>query len=116
MTDQPVPAPAPYPAYAVPSEPWGPLAAWGTRVAASLLDALLSLVGLVFYAVGIPLIVAGAPDNSYDSTTGSYASAGTGNTGLLVLGIAFVVLGGITVIAKGNGLEEFLHSERAARA
>ena len=99
MTDQPAQAPAPHPAYAVPSEPWGPLANWGTRVAASLIDALLSLVGLVFYAVGIPLLVAGAPDRSFDTTTGTYESTGTGSTGLVVLGIAFMGLGVLTVLA-----------------
>jgi uncharacterized RDD family membrane protein YckC len=99
VTDQPVPAPAAYPAYAAPSEPWGPLASWGTRVAASLLDSLLSLVGLVLYGIGIPLIVAGAPDRTYDSATGTYESSGSANTGLIVTGIAVVVLGAITMIA-----------------
>ena len=99
MTDQPAQAPAPYPAYAVPSEPWGPLANWGTRVAASLLDALLSMTGLVLYAVGIPLILAAAPDSSFDSTTGTYASTEPANTGLMVLGIAFVGLGAVVIIA-----------------
>ena len=113
MTDQPVPAsqppaaqppaaqpPAaqPYPAYA-PSQPWGPLAPWGTRVAAWLLDGLLSLVGLVFYAVGIPMIVAGAPHDSFDTTTGTYESTGPANTGLMVLGFVLVGLGVVTIIA-----------------
>lgn len=89
-----------YPAPPAGSQPWGPLANWGTRVAASLLDALLSMVGLVFYAIGIPLIVSAAPDSSFDSTTGTYASTTeSANTGLMVLGIAFVGLGAITVIA-----------------
>lgn len=88
-----------YPGQAAPSQPWGPLANWGTRVAASLLDALLAMVGLLFYAVGIPMIVAASPDSSFDSTTGTYASTEPANTGLMVLGIAFVGLGALTVIA-----------------
>jgi uncharacterized RDD family membrane protein YckC len=83
----------------VPSEPWGPLANWGTRVAASLLDGLLSLVGFVFYVVGIPLIVAGSPRNSFDTTTGTYETTRAAHTGLLVLGFVFIGLGIVAIVA-----------------
>ena len=43
------------PAYAF-RPPWGPLAGWGARVVAMLVDCLLSLVGLIPYVVGIVLV------------------------------------------------------------
>ena len=43
MTQQP--PQDPFPHLAVPSAPWGPLAGWGTRVAASLPDSLVGLIG-----------------------------------------------------------------------
>ena len=111
MTDQPQhdhPAPLGYPPqpapgagypYAAPPvpvapEPWGPLASWGARVGASLIDSLLSLIGLVPYVVGLVLFVVGAPDSGgYDSSGYSDVEADPGNTGLMVTGGVLIAVG-----------------------
>jgi uncharacterized RDD family membrane protein YckC len=83
--------------YAVPSapgigSPWGPLAGWGTRVLAMLIDSLLSLVGMIPYVVGIVLIIAGSPDtSSYETPAGP--AAGESNVGLVVAGVILVGVG-----------------------
>ena len=80
--------------------PWGPLAGWGTRVAASLVDSLVQLIGGIPYVAGIVLFVVGAPKHGYDSTSEfAYAPpADTGNTGLMVLGGLLVLLGLLTAL------------------
>ncbi|GAB3442495.1 hypothetical protein GCM10027517_19650 [Phycicoccus ginsengisoli] len=98
MTDQTAPAHQPHPAGAGGYEPWGPLATWGIRVAASLLDALLPLIGLVLYIPGIFAIVAGSPDRQFDPTTGTYEASRAGSTGLMVVGFVLVGLGGLAMI------------------
>ena len=81
------------PAYVVGS-PWGPLAGWGTRVAAYLIDGLVQLVGFVPYVIGIVLFVAGAPKSSaYDGTSEYSPTATDGNTGLMVAGGVLVLAG-----------------------
>ena len=97
------PLPAPHPATAgyagppppVPSAPWGPLAGWGTRVVASLIDSLIQLVGAIPYVVGLVLVVVGAPKPRYDSTTTvlSAPSADSGSTALVVFGAVLAGLG-----------------------
>jgi uncharacterized RDD family membrane protein YckC len=89
------------PAYQLGS-PWGPLADWGTRVLASLIDSLVQLIALVPYVVGIIVFVVGAPHPAvYDSTgSGLYEPAKQGDTGLMVVGgLLFLVglLGGLGV-------------------
>jgi len=82
--------------------PWGPLAGWFTRVLAMVIDTLVQLVGLIPYVVGVVLFVVGAPDSAYDSGTSQldYAPpADPGNTGLMVLGGALVVLGFLLMFA-----------------
>lgn len=80
-------------AYGVGS-PWGPLAGWGTRVAAMLLDSLLQLLGLVPYVVGLILFVVGAPDSGgSDSRYSDYAPTTEGNPGLMVGGGLLVLAG-----------------------
>lgn len=77
--------------------PWGPLADWGTRVGASLIDGALSLIGLIPYIVGFVLIIAGSPDtSSYESPAGP--AAGETNTGLVVTGVVLVVAGVLLMI------------------
>ena len=104
MTDQPPPNPyasapqgaaqtyADRPAYAAGS-PWGPLAGWGSRVGAMLIDSLVAMIGLVPYVVGIPFLVAGMPDTSYDPQTGTMQTVHDSNGAFLALGILLMVVG-----------------------
>ena len=117
MTDQPSPylqpaggtpstggAPAPYPphaAYGAPvpvgvDGPWGPLADWGSRVGALLIDVLVNLVGVVPYILGIVLVVAGA-DDGYEPTATGFQPR-TVDKGMVVSGIVLVVVGFLTVL------------------
>lgn len=115
MADQPNEATAPHPtppaqpwtqapAYGAPTgyaghpayrggSPWGPLAGWGTRAAAMLLDSLLQLLGMVPYVVGLILFVVGAPDSGSDGRYGDYTPAKEGSTGLMVAGGLLVLAG-----------------------
>ena len=84
MTDQPNPA--------VPPVPWVPFADWGTRVAASLIDSLVSLAGLVVVGVGVVFLALGTPED------GSYGSTG-GDTALVAVGVIVMVVGYLLSIA-----------------
>ncbi|NYG07170.1 putative RDD family membrane protein YckC [Phycicoccus badiiscoriae] len=86
--------------YAVPTAygvggPWGPLAGWGTRVAAYLIDGLLQLIGMIPYVIGITLFVAAATKTpSYDSTYPGAAPVETGgDPALMAAGGLLCVLG-----------------------
>jgi uncharacterized RDD family membrane protein YckC len=70
-------------------------------VLASLIDSLLTLIGLVPYIAGIPLLVAGLPGREYDPVTGTYQSAGDGDGALVGGGIALMVLGFVVMVAIG---------------
>lgn len=91
------------PGYAAPTayrvgSPWGPLAGWGTRVAAYLIDGLVQLIGVVPYIVGVVLFVVGAPDSGgYDGRYSDYAPPKEGNTGLMVAG-GLLVLAGLALM------------------
>jgi uncharacterized RDD family membrane protein YckC len=77
----------------VAGSPWGPLAGWGTRVAAALLDSLLGMVSLVPIAIGGLLLALGVPkDRTYNSVTGAYELTGS-NGALITVGIVVMVLG-----------------------
>lgn len=82
------------PAYGV-GGPWGPLAGWGTRVLAYLIDQVVQLVGMVPYVLGIVLFVSGAPKaHNYDSTYPGAAPVVTGgDTALMVAGGLLCLLG-----------------------
>jgi uncharacterized RDD family membrane protein YckC len=85
------------PAYAAGDGPWGPLATWGTRVAAMLVDSLLQLIGLVPYIVGFVLIVAGSPDtSSYETPVGP--GPDETNTRMIVAGVVLVGVGVVLMI------------------
>lgn len=82
--------------------PWGPLAPWGTRVLAMLIDAALQLIGLVPYVVGIVLFVVGAPDSRYDRDYSTFEYApppDAGSPGLMIAGGVLVVLGLVAMFA-----------------
>ena len=116
MTDQPQFPPAPQqppptqpPAYGVTAgytgppayefrAPWGPLAGWGTRVLAMIVDSLLSLVGLIPYLVGVVLVIAGIPHaSSYETPAGP--SADEINTGLVIAGVILALVGILCMLA-----------------
>jgi uncharacterized RDD family membrane protein YckC len=84
------------PAYGFGS-PWGPLAGWGTRVLAMLLDSLLSLVGMIPYIVGFVLIVAGSSDTSSSEATAGL-SADEANAGMIITGVVLVVIGVLAML------------------
>ncbi|KRE52988.1 RDD family protein [Phycicoccus sp. Soil748] len=77
--------------------PWGPLAGWGSRVGAMLIDTLVQLIGMVPYVIGLVLFIAGAPDSTsrYDAATGAMTTATTdeGSVGLMVAGGLLALLG-----------------------
>lgn len=71
---------------------FGPVAGFGDRVLALLLDGLLGLVAFAPMLFSIPFFIAGAPERTgYDAY--GYAVYGSGNTTMLVVGILFIVLG-----------------------
>ena len=90
---------APPPAAYENPERWGPLAHWGLRVGASLIDSLVALLGLVFLFVGIPFLVAGIPDREYDPIIDDYVNVGEPNSGLIALGVTLMVIGLVAEIA-----------------
>lgn len=108
MTDQPPPTSAANPPWATPpayvAVPWGPLASWGSRVGASLIDSLLSLIGVVPYLAGFALVFAGVPkpaaQDGYPAPDGGYPSpppASVANVGLIAVG-GFLLLLGLALI------------------
>ncbi|GAA2737694.1 RDD family protein [Pedococcus aerophilus] len=107
MTEQP---PTPYlqPATGHPSGgfdrsfdgPWGPLADWGTRVGASIIDSLVALVAAIPYVIGFVLIITGA-GSGYDTTTIEYepddASRGLVVTGIVLIAVGFLLALGLVL-------------------
>ncbi|HEV7172502.1 RDD family protein [Pedococcus sp.] len=97
MTDQPptyavAPTWPGQPAYA-PPQSW-PLASWGSRVGASIIDSLLSMIGLVPYFAGFGLLFAGAPKPpANDAAYLPPDSPATGNGGLVIAGGVLLLVG-----------------------
>jgi uncharacterized RDD family membrane protein YckC len=94
-------APSPHGAPAPDAQRQWPFAGWGSRVAASLIDALVSLVGGIPYVVGVVMFIAGSPDSSTYDTPQGPSAADTDPTlmvvgGLLAL-VGLVVMFGIQV-------------------
>lgn len=106
MTEPQQPYPA-APAHAAPSgyaaqpptaglSPWGPLADWGTRVVAMLIDSAVQLIGMVPYFIGVALLIAGAPDatSSYDARYSDYEPVSSqANSGLMAVGGLLIAVG-----------------------
>lgn len=91
-----------YPYAAPPPAPTGgrqwPLAGWGSRVAAYLVDMLLALVGAIPVVIGAVLLAAGAPGQGVDPASGQMVTDGTGNGPLAGVGVALMVLGYLLVL------------------
>lgn len=100
MTDQQPPmyaAPPAWPGQPAYVAPAWPLASWGLRVGASVIDSLLSLIGLVPYFAGFVLFAAGLPtspgnDTAYPAYLPS-DSASAGNVGLAIAGGVLALAG-----------------------
>jgi len=73
---------------------FGPISGFGSRAGALLIDALLSMIGLIPIIIGIVLIVAGVPETDEFG----YAVDGTSNGGLLVTGGLLIALGFLLMI------------------
>ena len=93
-------APAAYPIYpsAPPAQQWvqtgPPLASWGDRVLATLIDMLYQLPAMVLYMVGIFVAVINAPTTS---TRGVVVNRG--NPGLMWLGLGLLAIGALGMMA-----------------
>lgn len=108
MTDRSQPAPAdprPAPAPSAPGAapfdgPWGPLADWGARVGALLVDSLVNALAAIPQVIGLVLILTGA-GSGYDTTTIEYdtgeASRGLVVAGLVLLGVGFLLSIGLVL-------------------
>ena len=107
MTYNPYTDTTAYPPSAAPAAAYGvaprgaqtqwPFAGWGSRVAASLIDTLLSLVGGIPYVVGVVLLIAGSPDSSTYETPQGPSAADTDPT-LMVVGGLLALVGLVLMI------------------
>lgn len=71
---------------------FGPVASFGDRVLALLVDVAISLVAFLPMLIGIPFLVAGAPDRTgYDEF--GYQEYGDADGTLLTIGVVLMVLG-----------------------
>jgi uncharacterized RDD family membrane protein YckC len=68
-----------------------PFAGWGSRVAASLIDTLVLLVGGIPYVVGVVLFIAGSPDSSTYETPQGPSPADADPTLMVVGGLLALV-------------------------
>jgi uncharacterized RDD family membrane protein YckC len=74
---------------------FGPIAGFGSRAGALIIDGLLSLIGLIPIIIGAVLLVVAAPDiDEFGSSI-----SGTGNGGLAAIGGLLIFLGVVLVIA-----------------
>ncbi|KRE44072.1 RDD family protein [Knoellia sp. Soil729] len=73
---------------------FGPVAGFGSRAAALIIDTLLTLIGVVPMVIGIVMFVLGAPETDEMG----YSVDGTSNGGQMALGGLLVVLGILLMI------------------
>lgn len=74
---------------------FGPVAGFGKRAGALIIDGLLSLIGLIPIIIGAVLLVIAAPDNDEYG----YTVDGTGSAGLAISGGLLLFLGIVLMIA-----------------
>ncbi|EAP97092.1 proline rich antigenic protein [Janibacter sp. HTCC2649] len=72
---------------------FGPIAGFGSRAGALIIDVLLSLIGLIPTFTGIGLLIAGFPETTVDEYGYSQTVDGTSNGGLLAGGGVLIFLG-----------------------
>ncbi|PRY58004.1 putative RDD family membrane protein YckC [Knoellia remsis] len=93
------PVAAPYgggPAYpgskAYVEQHFGPVADFGSRAGALIIDSLLSLIGLIPFLIGVVLLVVSIPEtDSYGSTIDGTGNAGLAATGGILMGLGFLL-------------------------
>jgi uncharacterized RDD family membrane protein YckC len=73
---------------------WVPMASWGRRAAARLIDTLLQAVGLIPYVLGVAVLVSGAPAGTTALTPDGRVNPGIGLTTLATAG-GMMFLGGV---------------------
>ena len=77
---------------------FGPVATFGPRALAYLVDAALVLIGLIPMIIGVVMMTAGvAASTTYNSDTGSYEAAGMGASG--AVGVLLMIVGVLLMIA-----------------
>lgn len=77
---------------------FGPIAGFGSRALALIIDSLLSLIGLIPVIVGVGLLIAGFPETTVDEYGYSQTVDGTSNPGLLTTGGLLIALGFLLMI------------------
>lgn len=77
---------------------FGPVASFGQRVLALLIDTALSLIGLIPMVIGIIVLVAAVPKTTTYDEFGNATLSG-GNDGLAVIGGLLIALGGLISLA-----------------
>jgi uncharacterized RDD family membrane protein YckC len=87
----PAQVPAPMPA----TGDWVPMADWGVRVAARILDELLGLLGGIPYVIGLLLLVANSRSGVVAGGAGGGATVGQApaDPGQLIVGLVLMLLG-----------------------
>lgn len=79
---------------------FGPVATFGPRVLAYLIDGLVSAIGVIPLIIGTILVATGAASaTTINPETGALEPSGMGGGGLVGLGIALIVVGGIISLA-----------------
>lgn len=78
---------------------FGPVATFGQRALALIIDTLIALIGLVPMIIGIIIVIAAAPRR-----TGTYDEMGSpmmsdGNEGAIATGVVLIVVGGLLTLA-----------------
>lgn len=77
---------------------FGPVASFGDRALALIIDGLWSLIFIVPMVIGVGIVIAGAPKTTeYDAYGNTQLTGGSG--GLVALGVAIIVLSSLAAIA-----------------
>lgn len=80
---------------------FGPVASFGSRVVAGLIDIAITLIGVVPLVIGIVVIVASAPATTYDVYGGTHTVTGTGSAAGIAIGVLLIIAGGLVSLTIG---------------